>query len=135
MKIAYQSGFGNTFSTEAVKGALPRDQSAPQHPPKGLYPEVLSGTSFTAPRADNLSSWLYRQRPSAMHAPYKRIDNGLLRSGPVREADPPPGGPAAAPRRAGRLHRRALHRRRLRRSGLAGGARGARLPRQPLDGE
>src|ERR1700704_6371520 len=135
MTLSYQSGFGNTFSTEALKGALPVGQNSPQRAPQGLYAEVLSGTSFTAPRADNLSSWLYRQRPSAMHAPYKRIDNGLLRSGPFGEAETPPRGPAANSRRAGRLHRRALHRRRLRRSGLAGGARGARLPRQPLDGE
>jgi homogentisate 1,2-dioxygenase len=90
MKISYQSGFGNTFSTEAVKGALPADQSSPQHPPKGLYPEVLSGSAFTAPRAENLSSWLYRLRPSAMHSPFKRIGNGLLRSGPFTEVETPP---------------------------------------------
>jgi len=90
MKISYQSGFGNTFSTEAVKGALPVGQSSPQRAPKGLYTEVLSGTSFTAPRAENLSSWLYRLRPSAMHAPYERIDNRLLRSGPFAEIEAPP---------------------------------------------
>ena len=88
--MKYQSGFGNTFSSEAAKGALPRDQNSPQRTPKGLYAEVLSGTAFTAPRAENLSSWLYRLRPSAMHAPYQRIDNGLLRSGPFAEAETPP---------------------------------------------
>jgi homogentisate 1,2-dioxygenase len=51
---------------------------------------VLSGTAFTAPRAENLSSWLYRLRPSAMHGPFKRIDNGLLRSGPFLEVETPP---------------------------------------------
>jgi homogentisate 1,2-dioxygenase len=86
----YQSGFGNTFSTEAVRGALPAGQNSPQRAPKGLYTEVLSGTAFTAPRAENLSSWLYRLRPSAMHAPYKRIGNGLLRSGPFAEVETPP---------------------------------------------
>jgi homogentisate 1,2-dioxygenase len=90
MKLTYQSGFGNTFSTEAVRGALPAGQSSPQHPPKGLYPEVLSGTAFTAPRAENLSSWLYRLRPSAMHPPFKRIDSGLLRSGPFTEVETSP---------------------------------------------
>jgi homogentisate 1,2-dioxygenase len=90
MTLAYQSGFGNTFSTEAVKGALPVGQNSPQRAPQGLYTEVLSGTSFTAPRGENLSSWLYRKRPSAMHAPYKRIDNRLLRSGPFAEAETPP---------------------------------------------
>ena len=88
--MRYQSGFGNTFSTEAVKGALPVGQNSPQKTPKGLYPEVLSGSAFTAPRAENLSTWLYKLRPSAMHGPYKRIANGLLRSGPFDEVEAPP---------------------------------------------
>jgi homogentisate 1,2-dioxygenase len=90
MPLKYQSGFGNTFSTEAVKGALPRGQNSPQKPPRGLVPEVISGTAFTAPRAENFSSWLYKLRPSAMHAPFKRIADGLLRSGPFDEAETPP---------------------------------------------
>jgi homogentisate 1,2-dioxygenase len=90
MPLKYQSGFGNTFSTEAVKGALPRGQNSPQKTPRGLYTEVVSGTAFTAPRAENLSAWLYKLRPSAMHAPYRRIANGLVRSGPFDEAETPP---------------------------------------------
>jgi homogentisate 1,2-dioxygenase len=90
MPLEYQSGFGNTFSTEALKGALPRGQNSPQKPPRGLVPEVISGTAFTAPRAENFSTWLYKLRPSAMHAPFKRIANGLLRSGPFEEAETPP---------------------------------------------
>ena len=82
--LEYQSGFGNFQSTEALPGALPVGQNAPQHPPKGLYVEVLSGSAFTAPRAENLSSWLYKLRPSALHAPFRRIGNGLVRSGPFR---------------------------------------------------
>jgi len=88
--MRYQSGFGNTFSTEAVKGALPVGQNSPQKTPRGLFPEVLSGSAFTAPRAENLSSWLYKLRPSAMHAPYKRIANGLVRSGPFDEVEASP---------------------------------------------
>jgi homogentisate 1,2-dioxygenase len=88
--IRYQSGFGNTFESEAVKGALPVGRNSPQRPPKGLYPEVLSGTAFTAPRAENRSSWLYKLRPSAMHGPYRRIKDGLLRSGPFTEVETPP---------------------------------------------
>ncbi|MDH5578193.1 MAG: homogentisate 1,2-dioxygenase [Betaproteobacteria bacterium] len=88
--MRYQAGFGNTFCTEAVKGALPVGQNSPQKTPRGLYPEVLSGSAFTAPRAENLSTWLYKLRPSAMHAPYKRIANGLLRSGPFDEAETSP---------------------------------------------
>jgi homogentisate 1,2-dioxygenase len=89
-KPAYQGGFGNTFSSEAVKGALPVGQNSPQRAPRGLYAEVLSGTAFTAPRAENLSTWLYKLRPSAMHPAYRRIPNGLLRSGPFAEVETPP---------------------------------------------
>ena len=88
--LSYQSGFGNTFSSEAVKGALPVGRNSPQRAPKGLYAEVLSGTAFTAPRAENQSSWLYKLRPSAMHAPYRRIKDGLVRSGPFDEVETPP---------------------------------------------
>ena len=88
--LKYQSGFGNTFSTEAVRGALPVGQNSPQRPPKGLYAEVLSGTAFTAPRAENQSTWLYKLRPSAMHPPFKPMAAGLLRSGPFDEAPASP---------------------------------------------
>src|SRR5512134_956062 len=89
-RINYQSGFGNTFSTEALKGALPVGRNSPQLAPKGLYAEVLSGTAFTAPRAENQSSWLYKLRPSALHGPYRRIKDGLVRSGPFDEVETPP---------------------------------------------
>ncbi|HEU4922630.1 MAG TPA: homogentisate 1,2-dioxygenase [Burkholderiales bacterium] len=89
-RINYQSGFGNTFSTEALEGALPVGRNSPQRPPKGLYAEVLSGTAFTAPRAENQSSWLHKLRPSAMHGPYRRMKDGLLRSGPFDEVETPP---------------------------------------------
>jgi homogentisate 1,2-dioxygenase len=88
--LAYQSGFGNTFSSEALNGALPVGQNSPQRTPHGLYPEVISGTAFTAPRAENQSVWLYKLRPSAMHRPYRRIANGLVRSGPFDELETPP---------------------------------------------
>ncbi len=83
--LKYQSGFGNTFSSEALRGALPLGQNSPQRAPKGLYAEVLSGTAFTAPRAENQSTWMYKLRPSAMQPPFKRVSPGLLRSGPFDE--------------------------------------------------
>jgi homogentisate 1,2-dioxygenase len=85
----YLYGFRNIFFSEAIHGALPEGHNSPQRPPKGLYAEVLSGSAFTAPRAENQSVWLYRMRPSAMHRPYRRADDGLFRSGPFDEADPP----------------------------------------------
>ena len=74
----YLSGFGNEFATEAVPGALPPHQNSPQRAPHGLYAEQLSGTAFTAPRAHNRRSWLYRIRPGAMHQPFTRLDNGRM---------------------------------------------------------
>ena len=67
MALEYMSGFGNHFATEAIKGALPIGQNSPQNCAYGLYAEQLSGTAFTAPRAHNARSWLYRLRPSVMH--------------------------------------------------------------------
>ena len=67
----YMPGFGNHFATEAVAGALPEGRNSPQKPAFGLYAEQLSGTAFTAPRAENRRSWLYRMRPSAEHPPYR----------------------------------------------------------------
>ncbi len=88
--LAYLSGFGNEHATEAIAGALPQGRNSPQRPPLGLYAEQISGTPFTAPRAENRRTWLYRIRPSAMHPPFKRIDNRRLRSAPFNEVEPPP---------------------------------------------
>ncbi|MGA8108158.1 MAG: homogentisate 1,2-dioxygenase [Acidobacteriaceae bacterium] len=91
-ELKYQSGFGNEFATEAVKGALPEGQNAPQKAPLGLYTEQLSGTAFTAPRATNRRTWTYRIRPSVTHKPFSEIPGGLglFRSGPFTEAPTPP---------------------------------------------
>src|SRR6266581_2255186 len=88
--LRYLSGFGNEHVTEALLGTLPEGQNSPQKSPRGLYPEQLSGTAFTAPRAQNRRSWLYRIRPAAMHHPFRRIDNGLWRSAPFTEIEASP---------------------------------------------
>ena len=66
----YQEGFGNEFASEALPGALPVGQNSPQRVSYGLYAEQLSVTAFTAPRHTNRRTWMYRIRPSAMHAPF-----------------------------------------------------------------
>lgn len=71
MKLDYMSGFQNTFSTEAIKGALPVEQNSPQVAPHGLYAEQFSSSAFTAPRHENFRSWLYRIRPSVLHSEFK----------------------------------------------------------------
>jgi len=87
----YLSGFANHVSSEAVPGALPIGRNSPQHVPFGLYAEQLSGTAFTAPRAENRRSWLYRLRPTANHGAFARYTGApLLRSAPFDEVPPSP---------------------------------------------
>jgi homogentisate 1,2-dioxygenase len=71
----YQSGFGNSFATEAMAGALPVGRNSPQRCAFGLYAEQFSGTAFTAPRSENRRSWLYRIRPAAVHGPFTPLDH------------------------------------------------------------
>ena len=86
--MTYHPGFANHIATEAVTGALPIGRNSPQRVPFGLYAEQLSGTAFTAPRAENRRSWLYRLRPTANHGafvPY--VGASHLQSAPI---DTPP---------------------------------------------
>ena len=65
------SGFGNEFATEAIAGALPQGRNSPQRAPLGLYAELISGTAFTAARAENRRSWVYRRTPSVVTGRYE----------------------------------------------------------------
>jgi homogentisate 1,2-dioxygenase len=60
----YQSGFGNTFETEAEEGALPRNQNSPRKAPFGLFAEQINGTCFTVPAVRNRRTWMYRIAPT-----------------------------------------------------------------------
>jgi homogentisate 1,2-dioxygenase len=87
----YLSGFGNGFETEALPGALPQGRNSPQRCAYGLYAEQLSGSPFTAPRAANQRSWLYRIRPTIAHwGEMAPADMRLWRSAPCEEAALPP---------------------------------------------
>ena len=86
----YMSGFGNGFETEALPGALPIGRNSPQKCAYGLYAEQLSGSPFTAPRASNERSWLYRIRPTIAHInTFDRADIGLWRTAPSDEVETP----------------------------------------------
>jgi homogentisate 1,2-dioxygenase len=90
--LAYLSGFGNGFETEALPGALPVGRNSPQKCAYGLYAEQLSGSPFTAPRASNERSWLYRIRPTLQHwGTFRKADSGLWRTAPAHEVDLPIG--------------------------------------------
>jgi homogentisate 1,2-dioxygenase len=91
----YMTGFGNGFETEALPGALPVGRNSPQRCAYGLYAEQLSGSPFTAPRASNERSWLYRIRPTiANWSAIRKADIGPWRTAPCAETELPP-----APRR------------------------------------
>lgn len=79
--LAYQSGFGNEFASEALPGALPVGQNSPQKAPYGLYAELLSGTAFTMSRHEQRRTWLYRIRPSALHPAFVRLERQLAGGG------------------------------------------------------
>jgi homogentisate 1,2-dioxygenase len=86
----YMSGFGNSFETEALPGALPMGRNSPQRCAYGLYAEQLSGSPFTAPRGSNERSWLYRIRPSVRHSGrFAKVDAGLWRTAPCHEHELP----------------------------------------------
>ncbi|MBU2286797.1 MAG: homogentisate 1,2-dioxygenase, partial [Gammaproteobacteria bacterium] len=67
----YLTGFGNEHATEAVPGALPQGRNSPQRAPLDLYPELISGTAFTAPRHENRRTWMYRRQPSVVSGRYQ----------------------------------------------------------------
>jgi homogentisate 1,2-dioxygenase len=72
------AGFGNHHATEAIPGALPRQQNSPQQCPFGLYAEQLSGSAFTQPRSTNRHSWLYRALPSVVRNDYVPYPKQLI---------------------------------------------------------
>jgi homogentisate 1,2-dioxygenase len=88
--ISYLSGFGNEFASEAIAGALPQGRNSPQRAPHGLYAELLSGTAFTAPRADNRRTWMYRRQPSVVAGAYKAYAQPLWTTGAAGGVATPP---------------------------------------------
>jgi len=81
----YQSGFGNEHATEAVAGALPKGRNSPQRAPFDLYPELISGTAFTAPRHENRRTWMYRRQPSVVSGRYQPYAQPRWQTGADRE--------------------------------------------------
>ncbi len=88
--LQYLTGFGNQHSSEAHAGALPIGRNSPQRAPHGLYAELLSGSAFTAPRADNQRTWLYRRQPSVVVGGYRPLPHALWKSGAAQGESAPP---------------------------------------------
>jgi homogentisate 1,2-dioxygenase len=87
---AMLNGFGNQFESEAVPGALPQGRNSPQKVAHGLYAELLSGSAFTAPRAENRRTWLYRRQPSVMAGGYEPLPQPWLKTGAAEGVAAPP---------------------------------------------
>ena len=90
MNDTLHTGFGNYFESEARPGALPIGRNSPQRPPLGLYAELISGSAFTAPRAENRRSWLYRRQPSVLAGTYKPLPQPHWKTGAAEGENPPP---------------------------------------------
>jgi homogentisate 1,2-dioxygenase len=88
--LTYQTGFGNEFASEAVAGALPLGRNSPQRAPHGLYAELMSGTAFTTPRAENRRTWMYRCQPSVVVGGYKPYAHEYWRTGAAQGVVAPP---------------------------------------------
>ena len=88
--LPYLAGFGNQFQSEAVPGALPVGRNSPQRAPLGLYAELLSGSAFTAPRAENRRTWMYRRQPSVRVGAFEPLPHALWKTGAAEGVSAPP---------------------------------------------
>lgn len=88
--LKYQTGFGNEHASEAYPGSLPDGRNSPQRVALGLYAEQISGTAFTAPRAVNQRSWLYRIQPSVVQGRWTEYGHAKLQSAPFNAPASPP---------------------------------------------
>ena len=84
------AGFGNHLQSEAVPGALPMGRNSPQRVAHGLYAEQLSGTAFTAPRAENRRTWLYRRQPSVVVGGFEALPHAHWKTGAAAGVVAPP---------------------------------------------
>jgi homogentisate 1,2-dioxygenase len=64
-----------------VPGTLPQGRNSPQRAPHHLYAELLSGSAFTAPRAENRRTWMYRRQPSVVTGSYAPYEQPWLKTG------------------------------------------------------
>ncbi|KAH6972206.1 homogentisate 1,2-dioxygenase [Ilyonectria robusta] len=71
----YTCGWGNRHQSEVLPGALPIAQNNPQDRGYGLYTEGITSSAFAAPRHVNMSTYMYRARPSAAHNGYYPIES------------------------------------------------------------
>ena len=88
--FTYLNGLGNLLSSEALPDTLPLGRNSPQQCPRGLYAEQFSGSAFTAPRAHNQRSWLYRRLPSVVCGAFAPYEQARWCAGEPPKAAPAP---------------------------------------------
>lgn len=70
----YLAGYMGVLQSEALPDAVPKTQRIPREVKYNLIPECITGSSFTAPRTANLSTWLYRIHPTVgSHGAFERL--------------------------------------------------------------
>ncbi len=70
-KLTYQTGFGNELESEAEPNVAPHGRNSPHQPARGLVSELISGTTFTAPRSLNRRTYVFRAMPSVVHGRFQ----------------------------------------------------------------
>src|ERR1700742_10603 len=87
-RLTYQTGFGNELQSEAEAGALPHGRNSPQQPALGLVSELISGTTFTAPRSLNRRTYVFRAMPSVVHGRFQPTDAKTFATPPFARPNP-----------------------------------------------
>ena len=89
--LRYQSGFGNEFATEAVPGALPKGQNAPQNASAGsLHGAVQRHGVHRARGTEPAHLDLPHSAFGDARALRRNRESTLMRSGPFDEVPTPP---------------------------------------------
>jgi homogentisate 1,2-dioxygenase len=86
-ELPTQGGFGSTHESEALEGALPRDQNAPRRCPYGLIPELINGTPFTVRNVENSRMWTYRIHASFSQTAFHPLPTARF-AAPLGDVEP-----------------------------------------------
>jgi homogentisate 1,2-dioxygenase len=86
-EVPTQGGFGSVHESEALEGALPRDQNAPRRCPYDLVPELINGTPFTVRNVDNSKMWTYRIHASFSQTAFHPLPNARFAT-PLGDVEP-----------------------------------------------
>ena len=81
---------GRTTRPRRSRARCPSGRTRRSRCRSAFTPSSFRGRAFTAPRAENLRSWLYRLRPSAMHGPSRASTKGWCAPRPAARSSASP---------------------------------------------